>query len=449
MPKGQSAGKIHPVEKSAISKIKLRIIPMVLILYVVSYLDRVNLGYASLDMNADLGISGAQYGLMAGIFFIGYFLFEIPSNMLMHKIGARVWIARILISWGIVAMITGFAQNVVHLYTIRFILGIAEAGFFPGILLYLTYWFPAKERARSVGMFMVALPISYIIGAPLSGFILDYVHWGGFDGWRWMFIIEGLPAVILGILTLFVLPNRPLHAKWLTNEEKTWLSNELEKENHQKLERHHFSTKEVLFNGRIWLLGFMYFCVVIALYGVGFWVPQIVKNISESLSDTGVGFVVAIPYIAGGIAMVWWSRHSDKTLERRYHTAIPLIVCAAGLTALIYISDSAVLSIVMLAIVIMATFSYFGPFWSLPSLFLTEASAAVGIATINSLGNLGGFLGPYAIGAVSDATGSIYSGLYIIVAFLIIGFLVTLGLRLKGGETEAVINKSGMGRNLK
>ena len=359
---GPTTKTINPVEKSTIRKIKFRIIPLVLILYVISYLDRVNLGYASLEMNKDLGITSAQFGLTAGIFFIGYFLFEVPSNMLMHKVGARVWIARILVSWGIVAMATALAQNVFHLYIFRFILGLAEAGFFPGILLYLTYWFPARERARAVGTFMLALPISYIIGAPVSGLILDHIHWGGVTGWRWMFILEGAPAVILGFLTLLFLPNRPKNAKWLMNEERTWLTEELERESQEKLKKYQFSTKEALLNGRVLLLGFIYLCIVIALYGVGFWVPQIVQKFSESLSDTGIGLITAIPYVVGGIVMVWWSQRSDKTLERRYHTAVPMIVCAAGLTALIFISNLAVLSIVMLTIVVVALLVSLGHF---------------------------------------------------------------------------------------
>lgn len=424
-------GIVSAIEKSVTKKIKVHIIPIVLILYVISYLDRVNLGYAALDMNSDLGISATQYGLTAGIFFIGYFIFEIPSNLLLHKIGARVWIARILISWGIVAMATALAQNVFHIYIFRFILGIAEAGFFPGILLYLTYWFPAKERARAVGMFMLALPVSYIIGAPVSGLIMDHIHWGGIEGWRWLFVLEGLPAVILGILTLFLLPNRPSFAKWLTQEEKDWLAEELDKEHQAKIKQQKFSTMQAILSGRVLLLGFIYLCIVIALYGVGFWVPQIVKGFSGSASDTAIGFITAIPYVVGGIVMVWWSLHSDKKLERRFHTAIPMIVCAIGLAVLTFISSHAVAAIIMLTIVILATFSFFGPFWSLPSLFLTEASAAAGIATINSIGNLGGFIGPYAIGFISDTTNSQYGGLFVIVVFLIIGFFATLAIRLQ------------------
>ena len=421
---------VSAIEKSTISKIKSRIIPIVLILYVISYLDRVNLGYASLDMNADLKISAAQYGLTAGIFFIGYFLFEIPSNLLMHKVGARVWIARILITWGIISAATGLAQNVYHLYIFRFILGLAEAGFFPGILLYLTYWFPARERARAVGMFMLALPISYIIGAPVSGLILDHIHWGGIEGWRWLFAIEGLPAVILGIVTLFFLPNRPSIAKWLTQEEKDWLNQELDKEHQSKLKEEKLTLKESILSGRVLWLGFIYLSIVIALYGVGFWVPQIVKGFSSGASDTAIGFITAIPYVIGGIAMVLWSRHSDKTLERRYHTALPLIVCGVGLALLTFLTHFATLALIMLTVVIVATFSFFGPFWTLPSLFLTEITAAAGIATINSIGNLGGFIGPYAIGFISDATGSQYGGLFVIVVFAVIGFFVTLGIKL-------------------
>ncbi|MBX6394714.1 MAG: MFS transporter [Alicyclobacillaceae bacterium] len=262
------------LESQTIRKVKNRILPYMFLLYIIAFLDRVNLGYAGLEMNKALAISSEQFGLIAGIFFIGYFLFEVPSNMLMHRIGARIWIARILLSWGIVAVLTAAAQNVVHLYILRFLLGLAEAGFFPGMILYLTYWFRAKEQAQAVALFMTALAVSNIIGAPVSGLILDHVHWAGWASWRWLFILEGLPAVLCGILTYFLLPDRPDQAPWLTEEEKRWLISELERENRIKKAKGELTAGRAFADGRVWLLSLVYFAVVVGLYGVGFWISK-------------------------------------------------------------------------------------------------------------------------------------------------------------------------------
>lgn len=416
------------VELSATRKVRNHIIPWIIILYIVAFLDRVNTGYTALTMNKALNISADAFGLVAGIFFIGYFIFEVPSNMMLHKVGARIWIARILLSWGIVAMLTSVAASVTHLYILRFLLGIAEAGFFPGIILYITFWFRGKDQARVFALFMTSLALSNIIGAPVSGLILDHIHWGGLASWRWVYIIEGVPAVLCGILTYFLLPDRPNNANWLTEEEKTWLNAELEKERQEKLKKHSMTLGQVFGNGRVWLLSLIYFCIVTGLYGVGFWMPQIIKALSTLFSNTTVGFLTMIPYIVGAISMIWVGRRSDRTLERRWHAAIPPLVGGISMI-LLGQTSSPFWSIVFLCIATAGIYSFFGPFWSLPSLFLTEASAAVGIAIINSVGNLGGFVGPYLIGDVKKATGNVHSGLYLLAAFLILGTILILVLR--------------------
>lgn len=408
-------------------KVMWRIIPFIFILYIVAFLDRVNLGYAALTMNKDLGLSNSVFGLISGIFFIGYFIFEIPSNLLMHRIGARIWIARILITWGIVVIATAWVNNATHLYVLRFLLGAAEAGFFPGIILYITYWFPEKQQARAFSLFLFALSASNILGAPISTWILGFNHLG-FAGWRWLFILEGLPAVFMGILTFFMLTDRPEKAKWLTPTEKDWLIAELKREQANKPLIKHQSTAKVMFNPRVWHFGFIYFAVVIGLYGIGFWMPQVIKAFNGVVSNQQVGFITMIPYIIGGVIMILVARHSDKTGERRYHTAIPPLIGALALIGTSMTSDP-VLSIIMLSLATAGIYSFLGTFWSLPALFLTGGAAAVGIAVINSIGNLGGFVGPYMLGWFKDATGSMTAGLYFLSAFLFLTTILVLIIR--------------------
>jgi MFS transporter, ACS family, tartrate transporter len=416
------------LETTTLKKVSRRIIPYIFVLYIIAFLDRVNIGYAALEMNKDLGLTASVMGLISGIFFIGYFLFEVPSNMLMHRVGARKWIGRIMITWGFVVIITAWVQNANHLYILRFLLGVAEAGFFPGIILYITYWFRAKDRARVVALFMTALAASNIIGAPLSTWIMDQVHIAGMAGWRWIFVAEGIPAVIIGITALFYLTDRPEQAKWLTKEEKEWLISELKKDNLGKEKNQHSGLKDVLANPRVWRLAFIYLTLVTGLYGIGFWMPTIIKSLSTTLSNTQVGLVTMIPYIIGGIAMVWWGRRSDRTGERKMHTALPPLVGAIGMMGC-GLTTNPILSIIMMTIAIFGIYSIFGPFWAIPSLFLTEFEAAVGIALISSIGNLGGFIGPYAIGFVSDATGKVEMGLYFLSFMLIICFLLVITIK--------------------
>ena len=415
---------------TAVRKIQLRILPFIFLLYIVAFLDRVNIGFAALTMNKELAISAEQFGLLAGIFFLGYFLFGVPSNVLLHRLGARAWIAWILVSWGIVSACTGFAQSATQIYAVRFLLGVAESGFFPGMILYMTYWFRQRERAQAVAFFMTGLPISSILGAPLSGLILDHIHWFGVSSWRWLLVLEAVPAIILGIVTYRLLPNRPADARFLTQPEKDWLAAELAKE--EKVAGAHgpASAWKTLGSGRVWYLAIIYFTIIIGLYAMSFWLPQVVKGLSKLYSNTTVGFLVPIPHICGLIAMLVLSRHSDRTQERRWHAAIPAILGGVALLVIGRVTSPA-LSIALLALMAIGVDSFFGPFWSLPSKFLTGVAAASGIALINSVGNLGGFVGPYVIGAVSKRTGSMSGGLAFVGVSMIVSAMLVLLLKDK------------------
>ena len=398
------------MQAGTIQKLRLRIIPYLFLLYVIAYLDRINIGFAALTMNKELAITSEQFGLLVGIFFFGYFLFEIPSNLLLHKIGARIWIARILISWGIVAVMTGFVQNVSQLYVARFLLGLAEAGYFPGIVLYLTYWFRQREQAQAIALFLAGLPVTSILGAPVSGFILDRIHWLGVSSWRWLLILEGIPAVVCGVLTYFLLPSRPAEAKFLTRNEKDWITQELKQEESQKHGTHQISAIQALTNGRVWHLACIGFTLNIGMYSLTFWMPQFVKSLSSLYSSTKIGLLVMIPYLVGLLAMVLVSRSSDRKMERKYHAAIPAIVAGIALVSL-GATHSTFSSIFFLCFASLGIYSVYGPFYSLPSEFLTGFAAASGIALISSVANLGGFAGPYAIGLVRQRTNSLYGGL--------------------------------------
>ena len=391
-------------------KLRWRILPFVLLLFVIALIDRNNISLAALTMNKELAITGQQFGLVFGIFFLGYFVFEIPSNLLLHRIGARIWIARILLSWGIVATATGFVQTVHQLYALRFLLGLAEAGYFPGMVLYLTYWFPRREQARALALLLIATPITNILGAPASGFILDHTHWLGLSSWRWLLILEGVPAIILGALTYMLLPSRPQEARFLNTEEKQWLQEELGREELQKLEQRQYSSVEALTSGRVWYLVLVYFGLMCGLWSLSSWGPQLVKSLSSQYSNSLVGLLLAIPNLVALAAMVTVSRSSDRRLERRYHVAIPALA-SAGALALLGTSPSAFLSMTLLCFLAAGVFSCLGPFWALPSEFLTGYSAAAGIALINSIGNLAGFVSPVVIGFATERTGSLSASL--------------------------------------
>ena len=408
------------LEARTVRKIRWRILPFILVLYVVAYLDRINIGFAALTMNTDLGISGRQFGLLVGTFFWGYFLFEVPSNLLLHKLGARVWIARILVTWGIVAVLTGFVHNVNQLYVARFLLGLAEAGYYPGVVLYLTYWFRQRERAQAVALVLVGIPITTILGAPLSGLILDHAHWLGLSSWRWLLILEGVPAVFGGALTYFLLPSRPADAKFLAPDEKGWILAELARENEEKLRDHYVSAVQTFTNPRVWYLAWIGFTFATGLYSLSFWLPQMVKSLSGHYSNTTVGFLAVLPQLVGLSAMVLMSRSSDRHLERRGHVAIAALAAATG-WLLLGTTTSPVVSMLLLSLVAAGVYSVYAPFWALPCEFLTGYAAASGIALMNSVGNLGGFVGPYAIGAIRDWTGSLYGGMAFVGIVMIVG----------------------------
>ncbi|MFA6364486.1 MFS transporter [Methanoregula sp.] len=416
-----NTGSEERIGQQTMRKVSARLLPFLILLYVIAYLDRVNFGFAALEMNSALGLTSEVFGFLSGIFFIGYLLFEVPSNLILQRVGARIWIARILISWGIVVMATAFASDALQVAVFRFILGIAEAGFFPGILLYITYWFREREQAKAVALFMTALALSTIVGAPLSTWILDSVHWFGMAGWRWLFILEGLPAVVLGCVTYWYLTDRPKDAHWLSSDERTWLESAIRKENEQRETQNcHTGLRSVLKDRRVWHLALVYCMLVIALYGLGFWMPQVIRSLNTSLSNTSIGLVMIIPYACAGVAMIVWSRHSDRTGERRWHTALPPLVGGIALAGSGLVT-SPLVAFVLIIIATMGIFCAFGPFWTLPSLFLAELSAAAGIAVINSIGNAGGFIGPSLVGYLTQVTGSTNAGLVVIGVCLALG----------------------------
>lgn len=420
-------------EQAIIRKVTWRIIPFVFLLYIVSYLDRANIGYAALQMNAELALSSEVFGFVSGIFFIGYFLFEVPSNLLLDRFGARVWIARILVTWGVIAAATAFAQTAMHLYILRFLLGVAEAGFFPGIIVYLTYWFRSRELATTVALFTAAIPVSYVIGAPLSTWIMDNVHWLGWSGWRWMLFLEGIPAVFLGVLCYLYLTDRPEQARWLADEEKVWLLAELERDRQARKDVRHFGALKAMSNPKVLYLAFIYFVYQCGSLGVGYWMPQIIKGFSSALSHTQIGLIATIPYIVATLVMIAWSRRSDRHGERRLHSALPLAVAAVALVGAGLVRDP-YLAIGLISLALAGLYSFKSPFWALPTLFLSRSTAAVSIAVINSIGNLGGFVGPFMIGMVKGNTQSASAGLLFLSALLAIAFVMTLLIRLDRGD---------------
>jgi MFS transporter, ACS family, tartrate transporter len=409
----------------------MRIMPYVFLLYIIAFLDRVNVSYAALAMKDDLGFSDEVLGLGAGIFFIGYFLLEIPGTILVEKWSARGWIARIMISWGIVAVLMGFIQTKPQFYTARLLLGAAEAGFFPGIIVYFSHWFRYEDRAKAVALFMAAIPISNIIGSPLSGALLG-VNWYGLAGWRWLFIIEGAPAIIFGVVTIFYLTDRPHQADWLPVDERQWLIDELEKEKKAKQRAHSYSIMQAFKHREVVLLALSYFFMVTAVYGFTFWLPTILKRLSGS-SNLVVTLISAIPYCVGLVAIlvVGWS--SDRTKERRWHTAISMMVAGVGLLLSAAVQDEVALAVLMFCIAGAGMYSYLPGFWALPTSFLTGTAAAASIGLINSIGNLGGFAGPYIVGYLSQATHSFLGG----VIYLALSALVASGLVISLRATRA------------
>jgi len=411
-------------------RVMRRLMPYLFTLFVIAYLDRVNVSYAALQMKSELSFTDEILGFGAGIFFWGYFLLEIPGSILVEKWSARRWIARIMISWGFVAILTGFVQTKNQFYLLRFLLGLGEAGFFPGVIVYLSHWFRNEDRAKVVAMFMAAQPVANIIGSPLSGLLLG-ISWFGWSGWRWLFIIEGLPAIILGVVTIFYLTDWPRQAQWLPADERAWLTEQMERER-QKHPAHRHRILEAFSQREVIVLALTYFFMVSSVYGFTFWLPSIIKKLSGS-SNLRVSLLSAIPYCVGLIAilLVGWS--SDRTRERRWHTALSMVAASVGLLLAVTLQGHLVLSIGMFCLAAAGIYAYCPGFWSLPTSFLSGTAAAASIGLINSIGNLGGYAGPHVVGYLSTLTGSFFGG----VLYLSLSALVAAGLVLSIRATKS------------
>ncbi|MDW8845528.1 MFS transporter [Erwinia sp. MMLR14_017] len=421
------------LEKRVMRKVTLRIVPFIMLLYFIAFIDRVNLGFAALTMNKDLGFSPTVFGVGAGIFFLGYFLFEVPSNLILHKVGARIWIARVMITWGVVSGCMALVNSANSFYLLRFLLGVAEAGFFPGIILYLSYWFPAAKRAQVTAIFMAAAPLSTALGSPLSAALLQMHGMMGFAGWQWMFMLEAIPAVLLGVVVLFFLTDRPAKAKWLTDEERDWLQGTLQAEEQSRSATgSHSSIWRGLADRRVLALALVYFGTSAGLYTLSIWSPQIIHSLGASSLATG--FLNALPAILGVVAMILWARHSDRKGERSWHVITACLLAAAGL---VYAGNiTTLLGVIMaLALVNIGISAAKPPLWSMPTLFLSGPAAAAGIAVINSIGNLGGFAGPVVIGIIRQQTGSYTWGLYFVAGLLILSAFIVL--LLSAGNKKA------------
>ena len=431
-----------PVERAAFTKAAGRLLPLLFACYIVAFLDRVNVGFAKLQMSESLHLSDAAYGFGAGIFFIGYFCFEVPSNLILERVGARAWIARIMITWGIVSGAFAFVAEIpwgplpswfgvsrveFSFYALRFLLGIAEAGFFPGIILYLTYWFPSARRARTVAMFMTAIVVANVVGAPLSGAIMQYADgMAGWAGWRWLFIIEAAPSVIAGIVVLWLLPDGPKSARWLSTAERDAILARLAADEKRAVDqeprRSSHGARAAFTDSRVWALAIVYLALTLALYAVNFWMPTIIQEVGIARTEyLKVGLLSMIPWGLAGLAMLATSAHSDRTGERRWHVSAGMLLCAAGLLLLAGVGRAVIPSMIALSLVTSGVLAALSTFWSIPTAFLRQSAAAAGIAWINSVGNLGGHFGPDLIGRVRDASGSASS------AFLLLAFLTIVG----------------------
>ena len=414
------------IEESALRKVRWRLIPFLFLLYIVAYLDRVNVGFAAIDMKLDLKFSDTVYGLGAGIFFLSYTLLEVPSNLLGARFGARVWIARIMCTWGVLSSAMVFVNGPATFYVLRFLLGAAEAGFFPGVILYLTQWFPQRERARAVGLFMTATAMAGVIGAPISSALLRLDGAWGLQGWQWLFLIEGLPAILLVPVVLFYMTERPADAKWLSADERAWLMREMEAE-HAESGQAIVTLRAALGTLRLWIIALPYFCIVIAFYGITFFLPQIVQSMS-SLGSATIVLLTAIPYVSATIGLVVVGSRSDRTRERRWHVAVPCLIGATGFVLTVLAPATPAIALTTLSIAAFGIWGTLGPFWAIPTALLRGTAAAGGIALVNSIGNVGGFVGPYLMGWIRDATGGFTAGLLTLAAILVVGAVIVLRL---------------------
>lgn len=422
--------------------VRRNIIPFAFILYFFNFMDRVNIGFAKLTMNASLNISDVEFGTAASAFFISYLIFQMPSNIAIQRFGARKWLGSIIAIWGGVTTLMFFAQNVDHIIYARFLLGVFEAGFFPGMIYYLACWFPAKERARVTALFMLAIPVSSVIASPISGWIVEHVHTQNYEGWRWLFAIEGIPTIILGILTFFILADTPKDARWLKPEEKKWLIAELESDaRSRQTAPASNSWMRVLLNPTLWMLAMIYMFVQAASQASNYWLPGQVKTFAPDMTDTQVGLIMTIPFICAIVTMPLWGAHSDKTGERKLHAGLPMLLAAAAFLMLA-MADSLVVRYAGLALFGIGILSYYGPYWAIPSLMLSPSELAIGIAFINSCSSLGGFLANKALGYVSQSYGS--NGVFMVEAGLcVVSFLLLMMLRIpKAGPKPAAVAKA-------
>jgi ACS family tartrate transporter-like MFS transporter len=411
-------------EEAVYRKVELRLVPFMMLLYLVAFLDRVNVGFAALTMNKDLGLTPTVFGWGAGIFFFGYFIFEVPSNVILERVGARKWIARIMVTWGIVSVAMVFTQGPISFYVLRFLLGVAEAGFLPGMIFYLTYWFPSARRARITGLFMAAVPLASAVGAPISGVIVSINEAMGLKGWQWLFILEGLPSVILGVFVLGLLPDGPGDAKWLSPAERKLIADGLAADRAPPRTQH--ALWAALKDSRVIVLSLVYLGIVMGLYGVSLWLPQIVK--AMGYTDRQVGYLLAIPYAVSAAAMLAWGRHSDASGERVWHVALAAGLAAIGLVCSI-LFPAPLTALCALGVASIGIYATLGPFWPIPSRFLRGTAAAGGIALINAIGNLGGFLGPYLVGWVRERTGSFDNAMLVLAIAAALAALLVLTLK--------------------
>lgn len=437
------------LEKSTTRKVTLRLIPFLFLCFFISILDRVNISFAALQMNEDLGFSNAVYGLGAGIFFLGYFLLEVPGSAIMTRIGARRWISRIMISWAIIAILMAFVTEPWQFYTARFLLGVAEASFYPCMVYYLSGFFQSKHHAKAIAAFMLAIPGANAVGAPLSTFLMQ-INWLNLAGWQWLFILEAVPALVLGIICFFYLDDRLEDVKWLKPEEKNWLLDVTQKEKEAKQQVKHYTFAQALKDRDVLILSAGYFCWMFGYYGINMFLPTLSQSMSESLSIStqGLGWLLGLMYAIAMVAMILVGNHSDKKNERRWHVAACLTTSAIAMIASSYVAESnIILSFVLLTIALCGAFGAYSPFWAIPPSFLTESAAAGAIALINSIGNLGGFFGPYAVGYIRDTTGSftmsmIFLGISMILSSLIIIFLVKQSGKAVSRIAEKKLGKS-------
>jgi len=439
------------IQDDTLRRITWRLIPFMMLLYFIAFLDRANVGFAAMDMNRDLNISKTLYGFGSGAFFLGYFFFELPSNLLLDRFGARRWIARIMISWGIISAATALVVGAKSYITVRILLGVAEAGFFPGMILYLTYWFPTTIRARMTALFVAAIPISGIIGAPLSGYLLELNGVGGLAGWQWLFIVEAIPALLLGLTVPFILTDRPAEAKWLKPEQTEWLQKTLDAENHFKP---HMPFWRAILHPSILALSAVYFCMMVGLYGLNFWMPTVLGRDGVGISSAALKWILAIPPLCGALTMFFWARHSDRTKEREWHVlgamcagalgfALAAVTAHKGFAGNFTPAVNQAIATSGFVLVAVGVFCAMPTFWPLPSVRLSGTAAAGGIAVINSIGNLGGFVGPYIIGYLKDLHYGYTGGLLVSALFMALGAVLVVITRSRVPLPVADVGAAG------